>query len=42
MVALEDLIDLLTVSKLAKVNEIKSYAKPIFCLNVNIHLDKRL
>ncbi|CAF4553692.1 unnamed protein product [Rotaria socialis] len=36
MVALEDLIDLLTVSKLAKVNEIKYYAKPIFCLNVNI------
>ncbi|CAF1625727.1 unnamed protein product [Rotaria magnacalcarata] len=35
MVALDDLIDLLTVSKLAKVNEIKSYAKPIFCLNVN-------
>ncbi|CAF3346668.1 unnamed protein product [Rotaria sp. Silwood2] len=35
IVALEDLIDLLIVSKLAKVDEIKSYAKTIFCLNVN-------
>ncbi|CAF3255526.1 unnamed protein product, partial [Rotaria sp. Silwood2] len=33
IVALEDLIDLLIVSKLAKVDEIKSYAKTIFCLN---------
>ncbi len=36
MVALEDLIDLLVVSKLARVEEIESYAKGIFCLNVNI------
>ncbi|CAF4976913.1 unnamed protein product, partial [Rotaria sp. Silwood1] len=35
MIALEDLIDLLIVSKLAKPDEIKSYAKTIFCLNVN-------
>jgi hypothetical protein len=38
MVALEDLIDLLVVSRLAKANEIKSYAKEIFCLNVSIDL----
>lgn len=36
MVALEDLMDLLIVSKLAKAEEIKSYAKPMSCLNVNI------
>jgi hypothetical protein len=35
MIELEDLIDLLVVSKLAKANEIKLYAKRIFCLNVN-------
>ena len=35
MVELEDLIDLLIVSKLSKIDEIKSYAKQIFCLNVN-------
>ncbi|CAF4055424.1 unnamed protein product, partial [Rotaria sp. Silwood1] len=33
MIALEDLMVLLIVSKLAKPNEIKSYAKTIFCLN---------
>ncbi|CAF1261150.1 unnamed protein product [Adineta steineri] len=35
MVSLEDLIDLLVVSRLAKADEIKSYAKNIFCLNIN-------
>ena len=35
MVALEDLIDLLVVSKLARVEDIQAYAKRIFCLNVN-------
>lgn len=35
MVALEDLFDLLVVSKLARAEEIESYAKRIFCLNVN-------
>ncbi|CAF5039532.1 unnamed protein product, partial [Rotaria sp. Silwood1] len=35
MIALEDLMVLLIVSKLAKPNEIKSYAKTIFCLNIN-------
>ncbi|CAF1558282.1 unnamed protein product, partial [Rotaria sp. Silwood1] len=35
MIALEDLMVLLIVSKLAKPNEIKSYAKTTFCLNVN-------
>ncbi|UJR31391.1 hypothetical protein I4U23_018885 [Adineta vaga] len=35
MVTLEDLIDLLVVSRLAKANEIESYAKQIFCLNIN-------
>ena len=39
MVALEDLIDLLVVSKLARVEEIESYAKRIFCLNVNQYRD---
>ena len=34
MVDLDDLIDLLVVSKLAKAEEIKSYAKNLFCLNV--------
>ncbi|CAF3805470.1 unnamed protein product [Rotaria sp. Silwood1] len=35
MIALEDLMVLLIVSKLAKPNEIKSYAKTIFRLNIN-------
>jgi hypothetical protein len=35
MVDLEDLIDLLIVSKLARREDIQSYAKRIFCLNVN-------
>ncbi|CAF1561008.1 unnamed protein product [Adineta steineri] len=35
MVSLEDLIDLLVVSRLAKADEIKAYAKNIFCLNIN-------
>ena len=35
MVALEDLIDLLVVSRLAKAAEIESYAQRIFSLNVN-------
>jgi hypothetical protein len=38
MVALEDLIDLLVVSKLAKAKEIELYAKNLFCLNVNIFI----
>lgn len=37
MVALEDLMDLLIVSRLAKANEIESYAKAIFCLNVSVY-----
>ena len=39
MVALEDLIDLLVVSKLARTEEIESYAKRIFCLNVNKYME---
>lgn len=35
MVDLEDLINLLIVSKLTTRKEIESYAKDIFCLNVN-------
>ena len=38
MVALEDLTDLLVVSRLAKANEVESYAKRIFCLNVNMFI----
>ena len=34
MVALEDLVDLLVVSRLARPDEIELYAKRIFCLNV--------
>ncbi|CAF2090467.1 unnamed protein product, partial [Rotaria magnacalcarata] len=33
MIALENIMVLLSVSKLAKPNEIKSYSKTIFCLN---------
>ncbi|CAF1556782.1 unnamed protein product, partial [Rotaria sp. Silwood1] len=39
MIALEDLMVLLIVSKLAKPNEIKSYAKTIFRLNLLIMID---
>lgn len=35
MVALEDLTDLLMISRLAKASEVESYAKNVFCLNVN-------
>lgn len=35
MIELDDLIDLLIISKLARKEEIESYAKRIFCLNVN-------
>ena len=35
MVALEDLTDLLMISRLAKASEVGSYAKNVFCLNVN-------
>jgi hypothetical protein len=42
IVALEDLIDLLVVSRLAKAQEIESYAKRIFCLNVNIYTSAHL
>jgi hypothetical protein len=38
MVALEDLVDLLVVSRLARADEIEVYAKGIFCLNVNIDI----
>ncbi|CAF5127576.1 unnamed protein product [Rotaria sp. Silwood1] len=38
MTVLEDLMDLLIVSKLAKTGEIKSYAKTIFCLNIIINM----
>ncbi|CAF2039635.1 unnamed protein product [Rotaria magnacalcarata] len=36
MIALENIMVLLSVSKLAKPNEIKSYSKTIFCLNLLI------
>ena len=36
MVTLEDLIDLFVISRLAKPDDIKSSARRIFCLNVNI------
>ena len=39
MVELDDLIDLLVVSKVARREEIESYAKRIFCLNVNKYME---
>ncbi|CAF0920812.1 unnamed protein product [Adineta ricciae] len=39
MVTLEDLIDLFVVSRLAKPDDIKSYARRIFCLNVKTFVD---
>ncbi|CAF0923040.1 unnamed protein product [Adineta ricciae] len=39
MVTLEDLIDLFVVSRLAKPDDIKSYSRRIFCLNVNTFAD---